>query len=83
MQRLDWMDDARCREVGAEEWFPITGGSTATAKAICNGDGKRIPPCLVRAACLRWALDRGERTGIWGGLTARERDELRRRRAAA
>ncbi|TMR13807.1 WhiB family transcriptional regulator [Nonomuraea turkmeniaca] len=42
------------------------------AKAICAG-------CPVRGDCLRWALEHGERWGIWGGLNPRERRHLRRR----
>ena len=34
--------------------------------------------CEVRAECLQYALDHGERFGVWGGLSERERRELGR-----
>lgn len=41
----------------------------ATAKALCAG-------CPVRALCLAYAVDTGQRAGIWGGLTETERAAL-------
>lgn len=44
------------------------------ARAICDG-------CPVKAECLGFALDTGERYGMWGGMTPMERrTEARRRR---
>ncbi len=44
--------------------------------------------CVVREDCLEYALANGEKFGIWGGLSERERRRIRRmrtlqRRAAA
>ena len=68
---------AACREVDPELWFPPAGrrGSKIgkQAKAICA-------ECPAKAACLQYALDTDQREGIWGGMTARERTELRRAR---
>jgi WhiB family redox-sensing transcriptional regulator len=70
----EWADDAACREVGDYEmWFPEKGGSAALAKAICKG-------CRVRAECLDYALDHGQHFGVWGGLSEKEREPLRRER---
>lgn len=41
------------------------------ARAICA-------PCPVRAQCLQWALEQRETAGVWGGLSASERVQLRR-----
>ena len=43
------------------------------AKAICR-------ECQVRGDCLEFALRSGEKFGIWGGLSERERRRVRRER---
>ena len=48
--------------------------STREAKEVCKG-------CVVRGDCLEYALANGEKFGIWGGLSERERRRLRRQRA--
>ncbi|MFB4307027.1 WhiB family transcriptional regulator [Actinomadura sp. GTD37] len=68
-----WRESARCAEVDPELFFPLSGESSEPAKKICRR-------CEVRADCLQDSLDRGERSGVRGGLTARERRSLRRRR---
>lgn len=72
----EWTNDALCAEVGGDDWFPEKGGPTHAAKNIC----KR---CDVQSECLGWALEHGERFGIWGGLSADERRRLARRLAAS
>jgi WhiB family redox-sensing transcriptional regulator len=37
----------------------------------------------VRLECLEYALSHGEKFGIWGGLSERERRRVRRERALA
>ncbi|HYS32389.1 MAG TPA: WhiB family transcriptional regulator, partial [Streptosporangiaceae bacterium] len=37
--------------------------------------------CKVAEACLRWALDSGQDSGVWGGLSEDERRALKRRGA--
>jgi WhiB family redox-sensing transcriptional regulator len=37
----------------------------------------------VREDCLEYALVNGEKFGIWGGMSERERRRLRRQRALA
>jgi WhiB family redox-sensing transcriptional regulator len=69
-----WHRDAACREyVGLVEFFPERGVSAEPAKAVCAG-------CLVREECLEYALALGEKFGIWGGTSERERRALRRGR---
>ena len=65
-----WMDSAVCAQVDLEVFFPEDGGSVRTAKRICQ-------PCPVKAECLRFALKRNERFGVWGGLSERERRRIR------
>lgn len=64
-----WVDQALCAQTDPEAFFPEKGGSTRDAKATCRG-------CTVRAECLEEALATGQRFGIWGGLSERERRHL-------
>lgn len=66
----EWVVDALCAQTDPEEFFPEKGGSTRQAKRVCMS-------CDVRTECLDYALERGERFGIWGGLSERERRKLR------
>lgn len=72
----DWQDYARCLGIDPDLFFPERGASTREAKEICRG-------CGVREECLEFALQNGEKFGIWGGLSERERRRLRRGRALA
>jgi WhiB family redox-sensing transcriptional regulator len=70
----EWMADGLCAQVDPELFFPEKGGSTRGAKQVCLA-------CPVRAECLAYALARGERFGIWGGASERERRRLTPRAA--
>ncbi len=72
----DWQDDANCLGVDPDLFFPERGASTREAKEVCRG-------CVVREDCLEFALRNGEKFGIWGGLSERERRRIRRQRAQA
>lgn len=71
-----WQERANCLGVDPDLFFPERGASTREAKGVCAG-------CEVRAECLEYALEKGEKFGIWGGLSERERRRLRRQRALA
>jgi hypothetical protein len=64
-------------------WFPprdkdLYKKIAGEAKSICFGkDG--LPECPVRVACLLYAEKNDEQHGIWGGLSHRERNALRRK----
>ena len=55
------------------DWFFIETGVPVAAIAVCAG-------CVVRAACLEHALAKPERYGVWGGLSANQRERIRRNR---
>lgn len=68
-----WQDLANCLGVDPDLFFPERGASTREAKEVCKG-------CVVRGDCLEYALVNGEKFGIWGGLSERERRRIRRQR---
>ncbi len=66
-----WLSQGRCGETDPDAFFPGKGGSTREAKKVCWA-------CEVRDECLEWALATGQRFGVWGGLSERERRRLKR-----
>lgn len=76
IDELSWQDYANCRGADADLFFPERGASTRKAKAICAA-------CEVRDECLDFALMHGEKFGIWGGMSERERRRVRRERIVA
>jgi WhiB family transcriptional regulator, redox-sensing transcriptional regulator len=73
-----WTIAASCTQVPGDMWFPDNGvdQNVAEVKAMCRN-------CPVRLQCLEYALANHEHFGIWGGLTVKERRDLRRQREAA
>lgn len=75
----DWMIRGLCAEEAhadlsvAELFFPDPGGKNdaAEAKEMCSR-------CAVQVECLRFAMSTAV-DGIWGGTTAKERQEIRRK----
>ena len=72
----NWQDGANCLGVDPDLFFPERGASTREAKEVCRG-------CIVREQCLEFALQNGEKFGVWGGFSERERRRIRRQRAQA
>lgn len=76
MTDSDWRERAACRGMGPRIFFPRTFESAAPAKAVCA-------TCPVTAQCLRFCRKElgglEKRTGIWGGLTEKERRPTGRR----
>jgi WhiB family transcriptional regulator, redox-sensing transcriptional regulator len=78
-----WAERALCAQADPDAWFPERG-QHALAEIAARICGR----CPVRAQCLDYALSGadtwgGIATGIWGGTTPQERDQLRRRKAVA
>lgn len=79
MNRRDdasWRDDAACRDYPSAWWFVEEGKrgddrKYLDARPICRR-------CNVQAECLAYALEQDIRHGMWGGLSVRQRAELRR-----
>jgi WhiB family transcriptional regulator, redox-sensing transcriptional regulator len=75
-ERTNWRDHAACNCVDPDLFFPV---STSEASLTDIEAAKRVcQRCPVTAPCLRWALDLGQVSGIWGGTTEEERRALRR-----
>lgn len=67
----DWIDDAACGGVDVALFFPEEGEHPTTALEVCSR-------CPVREPCLAEALANNEPHGVWGGMTPRQRNRLRR-----
>ncbi len=68
-----------CLGVDAELFFPEGSDSpeeSERAKAVCSG-------CVVRDACLEYAIVNVIRQGVWGGTSEKERRRIRRARRLA
>ena len=70
---FSWKQEANCLGIDPDLFFPERGVSSAQAKSVCRG-------CVVKEECLEYALQNGEKFGIWGGMSERERRVLRRER---
>src|SRR6266536_121554 len=66
-----WIFEAACGLGDADNLF-VEGAEQNAAKQICE-------TCPVRCECLVTALDNHISTGVWGGMTERERRALLRR----
>jgi WhiB family transcriptional regulator, redox-sensing transcriptional regulator len=76
LQGPAWRGDALCREYPDLAWFGQSHRRARAAAAVCAA-------CLVRAECLSYAMADPGLNGIWGGLTAKERNQLRKSRTGA
>jgi WhiB family redox-sensing transcriptional regulator len=61
-----WHENAACRKVSPDLFFPEGATNIDAAKALCQS-------CEVRPDCLDFALTTGQEYGIWGGLEPSER----------
>ena len=76
-----WRDRATCLGEDPELFFPIGNTIPALvqieeAKAICGR-------CEVMDTCLTWAMESGQKAGVYGGLSDAERHALKRRETRA
>lgn len=62
----DWQRDAACGGTDVEQFFPASSDDIGAIVRFCTR-------CRVRTPCLAYAVATGERFGIWGGRTPRER----------
>ncbi len=70
----DWVEESRCAPDTA---FLFHASANGWAAAQRTHEAKRIcRRCPVQAECLEYALKCRIRVGVWGGLSAKERDEI-------
>jgi WhiB family redox-sensing transcriptional regulator len=74
---MDWRHHAACRDVDPELFFPI--GNTGPALHQIDEAKQVCLHCPVQEPCLQWALESGQDSGVWGGLSEDERRALKRR----
>jgi WhiB family transcriptional regulator, redox-sensing transcriptional regulator len=65
-----WRNKAECKGMDTNLFMPERGETTAARLAI-----KTCATCSVRWNCLMAGMD--ERIGVWGGLSERQRRQLR------
>lgn len=63
---------AACHGEDTDLWFSYDPVHQKEAKRHCA-------ECPIREDCLKYALDRNQQYGIWGGLGEQERRALRRK----
>jgi WhiB family transcriptional regulator, redox-sensing transcriptional regulator len=85
--RPDWMGEAKCLGSCAHNSNNLFyadhqhNGQVQEAKAVCLGTHPDHPGrCPVLDQCLDYALENGEKWGVWGGCSERERRRIRRQR---
>jgi WhiB family transcriptional regulator, redox-sensing transcriptional regulator len=78
----DWQVRAACRGIDTANFYhpenergPSRTKRELRAKAVCSG-------CPVIENCRRWALSTREPYGVWGGLSAEEREAMLTRKLA-
>jgi WhiB family transcriptional regulator, redox-sensing transcriptional regulator len=64
-----WQETAACYGLDPEIFFPTTEEEAGLALSYCG-------LCGVREKCLAWAIQNGERYGVWGGTTEQHRRRL-------
>lgn len=67
----DWALAAACKGTNTNKLY-VEGAAQNKEKLICR-------PCPVRTECLAEALDNKIESGVWGGMTERERRKILRR----
>lgn len=73
-QDQSWQARGLCRGVEPDAFFPPSGVNVPPeVRALCGR-------CPVLTQCREWAIARPECTGVWGGLTDRQRKLIRRER---
>jgi WhiB family redox-sensing transcriptional regulator len=78
--KFGWVEDANCKDAPTNLFFPSEEiPNPAAYRASAQKAREYCEMCSVQQQCLDYAL-RNETVGIWGGMTARQRQKERTRR---
>lgn len=81
-----WRAKAKCRNMDTEIFFPGRGEDLRPAQNVCRGSDDSPGECPVRHECLEYALALpygDDSSGIFGGLSQKERKRIRSNRVRA
>lgn len=68
---MNWRDDAKCKGLDINMFYPERGQNAREAIAVCAG-------CIVIKECLQYALDNNIKVGVFGGTTEFHRRKIKR-----
>ena len=74
----NWRAASACLNADPDLFFPVAVGN-AVSKQVSRAL-RLCQECTVRQDCLDFAMQTGEKDGIWGGTTPEERIRARRAR---
>ncbi len=69
-----WQELAACRGMDTRLFFPDRGESAQEAEEACRA-------CSVSIHCAEYAISTGQRFGVWGGTSERQRRRIRASRS--
>ena len=72
----NWRVRGACRGRDPAPFFAVDGEPRSAIRLRESGAKRLCARCPVRPQCAAVALAAGERHGVWGGFTARERARL-------
>ena len=79
-----WLDQAKCRGLPGNLFYAEyqhNNSQVQEARSVCRGTHPDHPGrCPVLEDCLNYAINNGERYGVWGGCSERERRRIKRQR---
>ena len=79
-----WIDGAKCRGLPGDLFYSEhqhNNSQVQEARSVCLGTHPNHPGrCPVLEACLDYAINNGEKYGVWGGTSERERRRIKRQR---
>jgi WhiB family redox-sensing transcriptional regulator len=71
----DWIRDAACAGLDTRAFF----ADGYHGREQVNAARRVCAACPVRQQCADWAIQTGERNGVWGGMSQQELRQKRRR----